>query len=205
MTNGEKNLFLFIMEAETELATFDGGNDASSEPPMDAPDSSATPSNDGADNPPELATDEGGDVGGDLESFDGSSDMGMGDESGGGEEATDNEGNNEDESVTDKVNNHLNQKLYEQLCSRNDEIEKILDSMQTITPVLSHEVVDENNKYISKLKAALNKSKDYAISKFIDGTYGENLAFYNDINVLFTMICDELDKNLKKNFDKQKS
>lgn len=198
MIDREKNLFLYIMEAETELASFDGG-DASADvaPPMD---DSAPPSNDdGADNPPELA-DDSTDSSTGLDSFDGSSDsdLDMGGEDGSSEDNPDGE-NKEDESMTEKANNLLNQKLYEQMCSRNDEIEKIIESLQTLTPVLPQEVIKENEPNISKLKAALNKSKDYAVNKFVDGKYGENLLFYNEINLLFTMLCDELDKNLKRN------
>ena len=199
--NREENLFLYIMEAETELASFDDGGDASADaaPPMD---DSAPPSDDGADNPPEM-----NDTGEDFGSFDdGSSDpsLDMGDGSEGTEEGSGEEEQDQDESMSEKANNILNQRLYEQLCARNDEIEKVLDNLQQITPVIPSDVFDENEELVSKLKAALNKSKDYAISKFIDSKYGENLFFYNEINVLYTSICDELDKNLKRNFKNKK-
>ena len=130
--------------------------------------------------------------------------MDMGDGSEGTEEGSGEEGQDQDESMSEKANNILNQRLYEQLCARNDEIEKVLDNLQQITPVIPSDVFDENEELVSKLKAALNKSKDYAISKFIDSKYGENLFFYNEINVLYTSICDELDKNLKRNFKSKK-
>jgi len=202
MKEEKKNFFLYIMEAETELQSFDGGGDMSTTADPPAMDDSAPPSDDGADNPPDLAMDEGGDG---LDAFDGSETstdmMDSGDDTGDTEEE---DGNKDDDSMSKKANDLLNQKLYEQLCARNDEIDKIIESLQTLTPVLSHDFIDENEKHISRLKAALNKSKDYAISKFIDAEYGENLLFFNEINLLFKMLCDELDKNLKKNFKDQK-
>lgn len=200
MNEEKKNFFLYIMEAETELASFDGGGDmsTSADPPMD---DSAPPSpDDGADNPPDLASDDSGTDG--LDSFDGTDTTGGIDDGTGDESGADEDGNKDDESMSEKANGILNQKLYEQMCSRNDEIDNIIESLQSLTPVLPHDVINENEKHISRLKAALNKSKDYAVNKFIDGSYGENLLFFNEINLLFTMLCDELDKNLKKNFKK---
>lgn len=198
MSSREDNLFRYIMEAETELASFDDGGAEDTAPPMD----DSAPPDDGADNPPEM-----NDTGDDFGSFDdGSSDssLDMGDGSEGTEGESGEEENNQDESMSEKANNILNQKLYEQLCSRNDEIEKVLENLQQLTPVIPSDVFDENEELVSKLKAALNKSKDYAISKFIDSKYGENLFFYNEINMLFMTICDELDKNLKRNFKSKK-
>lgn len=201
--NREENLFLYIMEAETELASFDDGGVDDTAPPMD---DSAPPSDDGADNPPDIA-----DTGGDdsMESFDaGGDDIGgdFGSDDTGGEADGDQseDGNKDDSSMSDKANNILNQKLYEQLCTRNDKIESVLEGLQNIAPITPHDIFEENEKLITKLKAALNKSKDYAITKFIDSTYGENLFFYNEINVLFNTLCDEIDKNLKKTFKKKK-
>lgn len=196
--DGEKNFFLYIMEAETELAPFDGG-EMTDTPVESPPDDSAAPSSDSAadDNPPDLAMDD--DTGSSFTGDEGGMDMG-GDDNGTAE--ADEDGNKDDQSMSEKANNLLNQKLYEQLCTRNDEIDNIIDSLQKLTPVLPHEFVVENEKHISKLKAALNKSKDYAITKFVDAKYGENLLFFNEINLLFTMLCDELDKNLKRNFKK---
>ena len=196
--NGEKNFFLYIMEAETELPAFDSGEitDTSVESP---PDDSATPSSDSVadENPPDLAMDD--DTGSSFTGDEGGMGMG-GDESDTAE--TDEGETKEDQSMSEKANNLLNQKLYEQLCARNDEIDNIIDSLQKLTPILPHEFVEENEKYISQIKATLNKSKDYAITKFVDAKYGENLLFFNEINLLFTMLCDELDKNLKRNFKK---
>lgn len=198
MSVEKENFFLYIMEAETELASFDGGGgDMSTDPPAD---DSAPPSDAGADNPPELSMNDDSSDSGGLDSFEGSdtsSDMSMDDDMTNGDD-NNNDENKEDESMTDKANDILNQKLYEQLCSRNNEIDNILESLQLISPVLTKDTIDENEKYVSKLKAALAKSKDYAINKFIDAKYGENLLFFNEMNLLFTMICDELDKNLKK-------
>lgn len=200
--NREENLFLYIMEAETELASFDDGGVDDTAPPMD---DSAPPSDDGADNPPDIA-DTGGDDG--MESFDaGGDDMGGdfgSDDTSEADGDQSEDGNKDDSSMSDKANNILNQKLYEQLCARNDKIESVLDGLQNIAPITPHDIFEENEKLITKLKAALNKSKDYAITKFIDSTYGENLFFYNEINVLFNTLCDEIDKNLKKTFKKKK-
>ena len=200
--NREENLFLYIMEAETELASFDDGGVDDTAPPMD---DSAPPSDDGADNPPDIA-DTGGDDG--MESFDaGGDDMGGdfgSDDTSEADGDQSEDGNKEDQSMSEKANNILNQKLYEQLCARNDTIDSVLEGLQNIAPITPHDIFEENEKLITKLKAALNKSKDYAITKFIDSTYGENLFFYNEINVLFNTLCDEIDKNLKKTFKKKK-
>ena len=153
--NREENLFLYIMEAETELASFDDGGVDDTAPPMD---DSAPPSDDGADNPPDIA-DTGGDDG--MESFDaGGDDMGGdfgSDDTSEADGDQSEDGNKDDSSMSDKANNILNQKLYEQLCTRNDKIDSVLEGLQNIAPITPHDIFEENEKLITKLKAALNK------------------------------------------------
>lgn len=189
-----RDLFLMVMEAEGDLVQpFDGGGDA---PPEDtAPPEQASPEPDGMDEPPPLA-DDGGDM-----SFD---DGGGIDDGGDSTDQATDEDDNEDgtknggEKLSDKANAVLNQKLYQQLLDRNREIEDIVENLQKIVPLLPYEIVKSNDAYVTRLKTALEKGKSYAIDKFIDSDYGENLLFFHKLDALYNLLEDEIDKNLKK-------
>jgi len=188
-----RDLFLMVMEAEGDLVQpFDGGDEA---PPEDtAPPEQASPEPDGMDEPPPLAND-------DTLSFDdGGGGLDEGGDSTNPEEDEDNEDGtkNGGEKLSEKANNVLNQKLYQQLLSRNQEIEEVLDNLQKIIPLLPYEIVKANDAYITRLKTALDKGKSYAIDKFIDSQYGENLLFFHKLDALYNLLEDEIDKNLKK-------
>ena len=92
----------------------------------------------------------------------------------------------------------MNQTLYQKLVNRNQEIEDTLNNLQTITPVLPSDIIDENDVSINRLKAALAKGQTYALEKFIDSKYGENLLFYQKLDALYVLLLNEINKNLKK-------
>lgn len=188
-----RDLFLMVMEAEGDLVQpFDENapapEDASPQPEQ------APPEPDGMDEPPEMAKDDTMSMNGDG----GINDMPMGDESQ-QDENDDNEDGSKDgnEKLSDKANAILNQKLYQQMIDRNKEIEDILDNIQRIVPLLPYEVVKQNDGYVNRLKTALDKGKKYAIEKFVDSKYGENLLYFHKLDALYNLLEDEINKNLK--------
>lgn len=188
-----RDLFLMVMEAEGDLVQpFDENapapEDASPQPEQ------APPEPDGMDEPPEMAKDDTMSMNGDG----GINDMPMGDESQ-QDENDDNEDGSKDgnEKLSDKANAILNQKLYQQMIDRNKEIEDILDNIQRIVPLLPYEVVKQNDGYVNRLRTALDKGKHYAIEKFVDSKYGENLLYFHKLDALYNLLEDEINNNLK--------
>lgn len=190
------NLFLLVMEAEGDLVEpFDGGTDA---PPEDTAPPEQSPSPDGMDEPPALNDDAPSTV----DAFDASSGEDApsdGDDQ--SAEATDDQtddGNANDTKLSDKANAVLNQRLYQQMVDRNQEIDDILANIAKITPVLPYEVIKLNEEPTTRLRAALNKGKDYVLDKFIDSKYGENLMFFQKLDALYSILLNCIDENLKK-------
>jgi hypothetical protein len=146
------------------------------------------------DEPPEMAKDDTLSMNGDG----GIDDMSMGDESQ-QDENDDNQDGTKDgnEKLSEKANAILNQKLYQQFIDRNKEIEDILDNLQKLVPMLPYEVVKQNDGYVNRLKTALDKGKKYAIEKFVDSKYGENLLYFHKLDALYNLLEDEINKNLK--------
>ena len=186
------NLFQLIMEADGDLVEpFDAGG-AAEEVDSQAGDPPAQ-----ADQPmdDDLPPEGGGD---DLaQPFDDSTDEGYGDD----EEQTDDgngEEEKEDQKLSTKANSVLNQSLYQKLVARNKEIEDTLENLQTIIPVLPYDIVKDNDTSVNRLKATLAKGQSYAVDKFIDSKYGENLLFYQKLDALYVLLLNEINRNLKK-------
>ena len=189
------DLFQLVMEAEGDLIEpFDaGGPDA--DVPTEVPDqqSSTDSSNMSSEAPPPLNEDE------DMQ-FPGSDEMGMGGEL--GDDGTDDGGgeaqSNEEKKISEKANNILNQRLYQQMLDRNSEVEEIINNLQTITPTLPYGIVKQNDVSLNRLKKALTAGQDYVIDKFVNAKYGENLLYFRKLDVLYTAILGEINTNLKK-------
>ena len=185
------NLFQLIMEADGDLVEpFDAGG-AAEEVESQAGDPPAQ-----ADQPDDLPPEGGG--GEDFaQPFDDSMDEGYGDEE---QQADDggNEENKEDQKLSEKANSVLNQSLYQKLVARNKEIGDTLENLQTIIPVLPYDVVKDNDVSVNRLKATLAKGQSYAVDKFIDSKYGENLLFYQKLDALYVLLLNDINRNLKK-------
>lgn len=191
----DANLFYAVMEAEGDLLE---PFTPTEEPEADMADQQdqtgeQPPADMGADSPP----DPGGGME-DLDSFD---------ETGGdmedqpeGEDGENGEGNqsNQNQNLSQKANDVLNQRLYQQLLTRNDEIQQTIDNLQAILPVLPNDVVVQNDKSINRLKRALTSGQDYALNKFVSMGYGENLLFYQKLDSLYTLLQNEIDSVLEK-------
>lgn len=174
------------MEAEGDsLEPFDPGDQAMDNDPPQPEQPPASNDNENLEGPPPISEDE------DL-SF-------MGDEDGGN---TDNDNpdqnNQEEEKLSEKANNILNQKLYQKIINRNDEIEDVINNYQKLVSVIPYEVVKINDVSLSRLKKALSKGRDYVINKFVESKYGENRLFYDKLDSLYTLLLDDIDSNLKK-------
>ena len=186
-----KDLFTLVMEAEGDLLQpFDGGESPDTGGNEQPPTNDTPPSSDAE--PPEMSDDE------DLSFSDSSSDggayMGMGDDE---NSEDDGQPNKEDEKLSEKANNILNQQLYQRMLDRNSEIEEIINNIQMITPMIPYDLVTQNDKSVNQLKTALNKGQNYVINKFIDSQYGENLLFFQKLDSLYTLLLDTIDANLK--------
>jgi len=202
------DLFLMVMEAEGDLIEpFDGGTDTPPDtgapPSGDAPAQSAPP--DGMDEPPPMADDaslglDEGMPGGEQTSDDAVDDQ-LGNDS--GDDQT-NDDNANDVKLSDKANAVLNQRLYQQMMDRNQEITDIMENLNKINPVLSYEVVKLNEKPVSRLRAAQEKCKEYMLNKFVDSKYGENMLFFQKVDALYTLLLQCIDTNLKK-YDEENS
>lgn len=194
-----RDLFLMVMEAEGDLVQpFDGGDEAP--PPEDtAPPEQASPEPDGMDEPPPLSEDDA------LSLDDGGGGLDEGGDSTNQEEDENPEDGTKDggEKLSDKANAVLNQKLYQQFLDRNKEIEEIVENLQKIVPLLPWEIVQQNDAYITRLKTALEKGKSYAIEKFVDSGYGENLLYFHKLDALYNLLEEKIDENLKKLNDHQ--
>lgn len=186
----DKTLFQLIMEADEDLqAPDDNLDDAPEEPAAD--DAPPAPDEGGGDEaPPDLGTDD--DLGFDDSGFDdgdGLDDAGATDEEEGKEAAP--------ESLSEKASNILNQKLYRTFVAKNKSIEDIIENLQTIVPVLPYDIVKANDENVSRLKQALMKGQEYVVNNFVDAKYGENLSYYNKLDILYRLLLDAIDKNLK--------
>lgn len=194
-----RNIFMTVMEAEGDLVQpfDDGGGESDAGQPEDVMGPSPQPDvgNDGGmdDGPPPL-----NDTGGDTVSDFSPDENGGGFEGDMGNEESGNSDDQKEESLTEKSNNILNKRLYQTMIDRNNEVEQTIEGLQKIIPLLPYEIVKVNDVSLNKLKMALNKGKSYVIDKFIDAQYGENLLYYNKLNSLYTLLMDNIDKNLKK-------
>lgn len=189
------DLFQLVMEAEGDLIEpFDAGG-ADADVPTEVPDqqSSTDSSNMSSEAPPPLNEDE------DMQ-FPGSDEMGIGGEL--GDDGTDDGGgeaqSNEEKKISEKANNILNQRLYQQMLDRNSEVEEIINNLQTITPTLPYEIVKQNDVLLNRLKKALTAGQDYVIDKFVNAKYGENLLYFRKLDILYTAILEDINANLKK-------
>lgn len=193
MENESKSFFHIIMEADGDLEPFSDA-DIPDSPPDTQPDPPAGSDDTGEiDDPPPLNESD------EDTSF--SDDDFMDDTESGdaGSDDTEADGDNKDnEKLSDKANNILNQRLYQQLMTRNSEVENILEQLQKILPVLSVDVINEVTTSITKLKATLAKGQDYVVNDFVNLDYGENLLFYQKLDSLYSLLLDSIDSNLKK-------
>lgn len=195
-----RDLFLMVMEAEGDLAEpFDANApDATPESTTSSPEQ-APPEPEGMDEPPPLNQDaEVSPMDADMASLGG--DESQQDENDDNEDGT----KNGNEKLSDKANAILNQKLYQQMIDRNKEIEDILDNIQRIVPLLPYQIVKQNDGYVNRLRTALEKGKHYAIEKFVDSEYGENLLYFHKLDALYNLLEDEINNNLKSLDDDDK-
>ena len=118
------------MEAEGDmLQPFDGGSDMGVENvPDEAPEQSVPDDIPDDGNPPDLAGDEQ-----QLSYDDDTVDETPNDED---DMIPTDEPNKEDGKLSDKANNILNQKLYQQMLTRNSSIEDIIANVHILTPLL---------------------------------------------------------------------
>lgn len=189
-----QNLFHIIMEADGDpLEAFDPG-ESTDAAPAEQPAEPAPAPEQGDDTPPP-PTDEGMD---ELAGFD---DTAEGDDQMGGDETSEdgtNDESQEDEKLSEKANSVLNQALYQKMVKRNQDIENTINSIQQIVPVLPYEVIKSNDADLTRLKAALEKGQKYVLEKFVDSGYGENLLYFEKLDALYTLLLNNINRNLKK-------
>lgn len=201
MIHIKPNFFTFVMEADGDLEAFDPGEDMgdagagnNQQQPVESSPSSGTADTELGDVGAETNTTSSGD----LEGFNpGDDDM-----DGGNTDDTDYDNtepdNSNNEKMSEKANNILNQKLYETMVTRNRDIETIIENIQKLAPVLPIEIINANDVHVNRLKKVLESSKDYVLHKFIDMEYGENLTYYQKVDSLYTILLESIDSNLKK-------
>ena len=193
MAAENKNLFYMVMEAEGDdlLQPMDMG-DTSNAPTEAPPPDSPSGSN---DNPPPLEEADNADA----LSFPGED--GGGENQDTGENTDDNndnaEENKEDEQLSQKASNVLNKTLYDQFVSRNQEVDDIVNNLQTISAVLPIEIVKENEEDVNRLKSALTAGQNYVIEKFVYAQYGENALYFRKLDALYTLLMDRINSRLK--------
>ena len=196
MSKRYDNLFTFIMEADDipdfEFDPGDTGGDALPNATGDASPDTPAPASDGP--PPEMA-EMNDDFNFNPEGEDTGNDMG---DMGNSENEENPDDNKEGENIGEKTNAILNQRLYETLNKRNTEVENTLEQIQSVIPILSYEIVKELDKPLNQLKTALSKGQAYAIDKFLNAEYGENLLFFEKLNSAYILIEDKIDKIIKK-------
>lgn len=189
----DTNLFYTVMEAEGDmLEPFD----PNAEPPMDemtdqqqGQTEEQPPADMGADSPPEatdmedLSFDE---TGGDME------------ESNEGDQSSGDADEQKTKSLSQKANDVLNQRLYQQMLNRNSEIEETIENLQAIIPLLPYDVVTQNDNSINRLKRALTNGQEYVLNKFVNMSYGENLLYYQKLDSLYTLLQDAINSVLNK-------
>lgn len=177
----EDNLFVRVMEAEGELLpAFDEAEDLGGEEgDMEAPADEGIPETPGG--PPPLADDA------DF-AYD------EGDPEGGAQgEEEDAPGDN---SIASKSNDILNQELYQKFLERNQFIEDTLEDIRKIVPILSIQEVNKIDPALTKLTQALAKGQEYVVNTFINMGYGENLAYYTRLETLYSLLLNQLERNL---------
>ena len=189
-----QNLFHIIMEADGDpLEAFDPG-ESTDAAPAEQPAEPAPAPEQGDDTPPP-PTDEGMD---ELAGFD---DTAEGDDQMGGDDTSEdgtNDESQEDEKLSEKANSVLNQALYQKMVKSNQDIENTLNSIQQIVPVLPYEVIKSNDADLTRLKTALEKGQKYVLEKFVDSGYGENLLYFEKLDALYTLLLNNINRNLKK-------
>lgn len=191
----DANLFYTVMEADGDLlepfdaaaAEAEVADEQQGQPPEQPP------ADMGPDSPPDATDMEelGGfdETGGDMD---------------GGETGDPNDPNNQngqpqqDRKLSQKANDALNQKLYQQFVQRNSDIEETLENLQAIIPILPYDVVAQNDKSINRLKTALTTGQDYVLNKFVKAGYGENLWEYQRLDALYTLLQNKINSVLQK-------
>lgn len=189
MYNNYDNIFQIIMEADGDLEPFDASATEAPENESSPPNDISNGAEDDVNAPPPQGED--AELGFDDTNDDMSGDNNNIDESNG-------DTDKESDKLSEKANNILNQKLYKKFIDRNSEINDVIENIQLIIPLLPIEVVRKNDTSINHLKSALKRGQTYVIDKFINSQYGENLLFYEKLDTLYTLICDELNTTLKK-------
>lgn len=188
------SFFHLIMEADGDpLEAFDPGPveeaPADPQPAPENQDDGASPPNPVDDSIDELAGFDDSDPNADEGEPGGD---GMADDDGQTEEEPENQ------NLSEKANNALNQNLYRQLVKRNQDIEDTIENVQQIIPVMPHDVIKEIDIPMNRLKAFLENGKQYAINKFIDSGYGENLLYFQKLDAAYQILLDQLNLGLKK-------
>ena len=189
----DTNLFYTVMEAEGDmLEPFD----PNAEPPMDemtdqqqGQTEEQPPADMGADSPPEATDME------DLSFDETGGDMG---ESNEGDQSSGDADEQKTKSLSQKANDVLNQRLYQQMLNRNSEIEETIENLQAIIPLLPYDVVAQNDNSINRLKRALTNGQEYVLNKFVNMSYGENLLYYQKLDSLYTLLQDAINSVLNK-------
>jgi len=185
-----ENLFKAFMEAEGDLLQ-DFDPEASDDDQIASDDGSteSAPSEQSASPMDDLLTPPPGE--GDELSMDDS-----GTEEGRGEEGEDGE-QKEEESISKKVSNNLNSELLNKFTEKNEFVDKTIESLRKLIPLLPAEVVQKVNDQIKTLNAAAEKGKEYVINKFIDKEYGENLIYFEKLNILYELLLKNINTDIK--------
>lgn len=182
-----KDLFTWVMEADgDEVEAFDPGPLDNPAPP-DQPEEAPAGDEDLVGAPP--TSDEM-----DTMSMDDDETMTNGDT--GDEESSDDQ--KDDTSASEKAGNILNQRLYQQMINRNNDIESIIKNLDKLQSVIPYDVNNVIRPYITDLKQALFAGQSYVVNDFGDTEYGENIMYYNKLNALYTTLLNSIDVKLKK-------
>lgn len=121
-------------------------------------------------------------------------DMGMDDES---SQDVDGEDQEKDESISKKVSNNLNSELLAKFTEKNEFVEKTIDNLRKLIPLLPAEIVQKVNDNIKTLNNAFEKGKEYVVVKFIDKDYGENLMYFEKLNILYELLLKNINSDIK--------
>ena len=184
------------MEAD-DIPDFDPGDAGGDAVPDTAGDASPGTPDLASDGPPPEMTETDGNFDFNPEGEDTGNDMGGMDNPENPDEQNPDD-NQEGENIGEKTNAILNERLYHTLNDRNTDVESTLEQIQSVIPILPYEVVKELDKPLDQLKTALSKGQSYAIDKFLNAEYGENLLFYEKLNSLYILIEDKIDRIIKK-------
>ena len=188
------NLFYSVMEADGDLLE---PFTPSEDPPAEASDQQQGQTNE------QTSTDMGADdlppePGGGMEDLSFDEIGGEGEDQNGDNSQDGENGEPQNQHLSQKANDIMNQRLYQQWLTKNDEIQETLDNLQAILPILPSDVVAQNDKSINRLNRALNHSKDYVLNRFVNLSYGENLSEFQKLDSLYTLLQAEIDSVLKK-------